>query len=261
MKDKILQAVIASEKSCYLLTLLDSGPKNFEELCIRSRMHTKEYLISIKSLEEHNLITGENGTYKLTSSGELIVEMLKPFSHMKGFMNTNDCCRQNHSLDFIPPHLLKRLHELDSCTVIQTHLSDIFDYHKEIYETSKSSRSVIVAASGLYPGFPKLFSHLTDDGVSLSLLFDSCLYEKLLRDKYLILQKLVNNKQVTLHVYPKKMHIFSFIVNDSCLFLEPLTNEGMGSHKQLLFNSPGAIKWGNDLFHHHLQDSTPITEI
>ncbi|MDP2216409.1 MAG: DUF1724 domain-containing protein [Methanolobus sp.] len=261
MRKSSLQKVIESTKSEYLLLFLDEGPKNYSDLIISAGMSRDKLLSDIRLLKEHNLITEDNRVYNITCAGKVFLASTKPFLHKDCFIDTANNYFSNRNLDFIPPHLIKSLHDIEVYKVIEPHFSDIFDYHEEIHETSILSSSVYVTAAGLYPGFLKLFLQLIDHGVNISLLFDSCLFRKLKRDRYESLQKLVNNKQVKLYIYPHKMHLFSFILNDSCLFLGLLTSEGNYDHKQFLCNSPRAIKWGKELFECYLKDSCYVTEL
>jgi predicted transcriptional regulator len=98
-------------------------------------------------------------------------------------------------------------------------------------------------------------------GVNLSLIFDPSLLEKLKRDNYDELQKLVNNRQVALYLYSQKMHFLSVKVNDTCIVLKLLTKNDTYDHKQLICYSPDAVEWGKELFNYYLQDSMLLTEI
>jgi predicted transcriptional regulator len=256
-----LQAVIASKESRSLLLFLDECPTGLDGLTI-SMGATKEQLHSIIGLlEECYLITGENGIYRLTRIGELITGELKPLLNLEEFINTAENYWLDRELDFIPPSLLKKLHEVNSCTVIQPRFSDIYDYNKEAHEASTCSKSFSMAAAGLHPSFPDLFGDMINRGVNLSLIFDPSLFEKVKRDNYDELQKLVNNRQVALYLYSHKMHFVSFKVNDTCIVLKLLTKNNTYDHKQLICHSPDAVEWGKELFNYYLQDSMLLTEI
>ena len=261
MNKTSLQAVIASEENRSLLLFLDEGPADLDGLVI-SMETTEEQLHSIiQLLEGCYLITGENGVYRLTCIGELITGELKPLLTLEEFINRADGYWLNRKLDFIPPFLLKKLHEVNSCTVIQPRFSDIYDYNKEAHEASIGSKSFSMAAAGLHPSFPDLFSDMIKRGVSLSLIFDPSLLEKVKRDNYNELQKLVNNRQVALYLYSQKMHFVSFKVNETCIVLKLLTKNDTYDHKQLICHSPDAVEWGKELFDYYLQDSIPLTEV
>ena len=261
MGDKSLQMVIASENSSHLLLLLDKGPKDCDELRKTLTISKDELLLNIELLEEYYLVTLENNVYRLTLLGNLIVEKLKPLLSMEKFVNFADGYWCKRKLDFAPPHLLKKLYEIDSCALFQPSPVDIFDYNREIHEISRNSESFKMIAAGLQPSFFNLFADLIDEGIHLSLIFDSCLYSKVKRDNFDKLRKLVNSKQVTLYLYPHKMNLFSFKVNDSCFLLRLLTDEGTYDYRQLICQSPEAVEWGRELFEYYLENSTKITVI
>ncbi|AFV22219.1 hypothetical protein Mpsy_0006 [Methanolobus psychrophilus R15] len=261
MGDRSLQIVIASENSSRLLLLLDNGPKDCDELRKSLETTKDELLFNIELLEKYYLVTKENNVYRLTLLGNLVIEKLKPLLCMEKFVNFADGYWCKRRLDFAPPHLLKKLYEIDSCTLFQPSPVDIFECNREIHQISRNSESFRMIAAGLQPTFFNLFEDLIDEGVHLSLIFDSCFYSKVTRDNFDKLRKLVNNKQVTLYLYPHKMHLFSLKVNDSCLALRLLTAEGTYDYKQLICISPAAVEWGRELFEYYLENSTQITVI
>jgi predicted transcriptional regulator len=261
MKKASLQAVIASKENRCLLLFLGEGPKDFNNLIVSLGMTKEQILSIIRSLEESYLITGNSGIYRLTSLGELILEKLKPLLSLQELMNTVDGYWMNRKLDFIPPFLLKELHKVNSCTVIQPGFSDIYDYNKEAHETSRCSKSFSMAAAGLHPDFPDLFSDLIDSGVNMSLIFDPCLLDKLKRDNCDELKKLLNHGQVALYLYSQQMQFLSFKINDSCIVLRLLNDNGTYDHKQLICHSPDAVEWGKELFEYYRQQSVQIADL
>lgn len=261
MGDKSLQMVIASKNASRLLLLLDNGPKECNELREALEITKEELLLNIKLVEDHYLVIKENNVYRLTCLGNLIVEKLKPLLRIEGFINFADGYWCKRRLDFAPPHLLKKLYEIDSCVLFQPSPVDVLDYNRETHEISRNSESFKMMAAGLQPSFFNLFADLIDERVHLSLIFDSCLYSKIKRDNSDRLKKLANNEQVTLYMYPHRMELFSLKVNDSCILLRLLTNEGTYDYKQLICKSPEAVKWGRELFDYYAEKSTQITEI
>ncbi|WP_406657311.1 transcriptional regulator FilR1 domain-containing protein [Methanolobus sp. ZRKC2] len=261
MKKKSLQAVLATEKCTCLLSSLSDGQKNVVELSISSGLSIREILLNVRQMEDCYLISQENGLFRLTSMGELIIKKLEPLLYIEKFLNTSDGYLQKRNLDFIPLPLLTRLYEIDSFTVVQPSFFDMFDYNKEAHERSKRSKSFRMVAASLHPYFPELFRDLIDEGVNLYLIFDSSLLDKLKGDNYDELQELVSYRQVKIYMYPQKMYFLSLKVNDFCIVLKLLTNEGTYDHKQLMCHSPDAVIWGKELFNHYLKDSMQVTQI
>jgi predicted transcriptional regulator len=260
MKKSSLQAVIASKENRCLLLFLGEGPKDLNNLMVSLGTTREQSLSIIRSLEESYLITGNSGIYRLTCMGELIVWKLKPLFSLEELINTANGYWLNRKLDFIPSFLLKELHKVTSGTVIQPSSSDLYDYNKEAHEASLSSKSFNMAAAGLHPVFPDLFSDMIDSGVNLSLIFDPYLLDKMKRDNPDELQKLLNERQVSIHLYSQQMPFLSFKVNDLCIVLKLLDRNNVYDHKQLICYGPDAVEWGKELFEHYLRQSVQIAD-
>jgi predicted transcriptional regulator len=261
MKKPSIQAVIASEESRNILLFLDEGPKDLNDIIVSLRITKEELLSIIGSLERSYLVAGENNIYRLTQLGGLILEELKPLWTIEELMSSADGYLLNRKLDFIPPDLLKRLHEIRSFTVVQPHFSEIHDYNKDVHEMNMSSKSFSMAAAGIKSNYLDLYSDLIEKGVNLSLILDPELFNKIRRDHYEELEKLLKNRQVILYLHSQKMRFLSFKVNDSCIILKLLSHDGEYDHKHLICCSAQAVKWGKDLFEYYLKDSKLITEV
>jgi len=261
MKKASLQAVIASNENRCLLLFLGEGPKDFNNLIVSLGMAKEQLLSIIRSLEESYLIIENSGIYRLTCMGELIAGKLKPLFSLEEFINTANGYWLNRKLDFIPPFLLKELHKINSGTVTQPSSSNLYDYNKEAHEASLSSKSFSMAAACLHPVFPDLFSDMIDSGVNLSLIFDPYLLDKIKRDNPNELQKLLNERQVSLHLYSQQMPFLSFKVTDSCIVLKLLDRNNVYDHKQLICYGPDAVEWGNELFEHYRRQSVQLADL
>ena len=256
-----IQELIASEQVRCALLILNDGPKDFEGLALSLGTSTKELPCITGPLEEHYLISGESGIYALTRIGELVAGKLKSLSCIETTLNTAEGFWKNRNLEFIPSPLLKKLHQLNSCTIIKPNFPDIYDYNKEVHEMSKSSGSVSVAAACLHPAFPKLFSEILERRISLSLIFDSSLFDKIRSDHYEHIRELLEDRKVKLYVCAEDMPFLSFKVNDVCIEMKLLTDKGTYDHKRLVCCSPDAVEWGKELFEHYRQQSVRVNSI
>ncbi|MDK2911220.1 MAG: hypothetical protein PWR29_177 [Methanolobus sp.] len=133
--------------------------------------------------------------------------------------------------------------------------------YTEVHEMSKASCSVNMAAACLHPAFPKLFSEILERRVNLSLIFDSCLFDKVRKDHDEHIRRLLENRKVELYVYAEGMPFLSFKVNDVCIELKLLTDKGTYDHKQLVCCSHDAVEWGKELFEHYRQQSVRVSAI
>lgn len=260
MKDKSLETVIAARNRNILLSL-EKGPKRADELCMASGMDIMSFLSTIELLEQHKLVAKEEDIYRLTDKGQLVSDKLNSNLRIeKAVENINDYW-QGRNMNFIPPHLLKRLHEMDICTEIQPGLSELFDHNKEAHELFKSSKTFAMIASSIRPHFPDLFRELVDSGISSTIILDPRLYDKLIAKNREKLAESISNKQIKLYRYPRDIDFVSLKLGESCMLLQSLRKDGAYDYSQLMSCSPTTVAWGKALFEHYLKESIPITEI
>jgi predicted transcriptional regulator len=75
-------------------------------------------LPQIRILKEHHLVSHDRDIYELTTIGKLIVDEMSPLLDTVNFFEVDIDYWGTHNLDFIPPHLWKRIGELEFCRFI-----------------------------------------------------------------------------------------------------------------------------------------------
>ncbi|WP_370576009.1 helix-turn-helix transcriptional regulator, partial [Methanomethylovorans sp.] len=115
MKKELIEVLFMSEKRKEVLLLLQDGAKEMEFL-LRSLNTTRQALLpQIRILEEHHLVSHDRDTYELTTIGKLIVDKIAPVIDTVDALDADIDYWGSHILDFIPPHLLKRIGEIGKC--------------------------------------------------------------------------------------------------------------------------------------------------
>ncbi|WP_167848885.1 transcriptional regulator FilR1 domain-containing protein [Methanolobus halotolerans] len=87
------------------------------------------------------------------------------------------------------------------------------------------------------------------------------MFDKLRAENRTELMKFIDNELIHLFVYPENMGLLSFLYNDHCIMLSPLTVEGDFDNKHLECCNQDGRNWGKELFEHYLKKSTPVTEL
>lgn len=184
MKKSIVDVLLASEKRRNVLLLLRDGPKEMEVFLMSLKTSRVALLPQIKILKQHHLISKNGDTYELTTIGKLIVE------EMVSFLLTTDMFGENydffgtHYIDFIPPHLLKKMPELGSCNIVQIPIDDFFELDTEFIGKGLISKYWLEITSALHPSFHDLYGEMADQGVDISIILSQQAYEKLKNDYY-----------------------------------------------------------------------------
>lgn len=78
MNPNLLDLILFSEKRKAFLMLLREGPKNTQEILDRLKVPRTALSSPDKKLKEQNLVIHEEGVYRLSLIGEIIIEKMQP---------------------------------------------------------------------------------------------------------------------------------------------------------------------------------------
>jgi predicted transcriptional regulator len=167
MKKSLCDVIFASEKRKGVLLLLQDEAKEMKFL-LKSLDTTRQALLpQIKVLEEHHLVDHYEDTYELTTIGELIVKEMVPLINTVEIFDTNINYWGTRNLDFIPPHLLKRIKELRNCEVITPSIMELYSLHKT-YHQDKTPESVYSVGNLFYPDYQTRFTEMIDNNITIN---------------------------------------------------------------------------------------------
>lgn len=261
MKKSLLDVIFASEKRKNALLLLQDEAKEMEYL-LKSLDTTRQALLpQIRILEEHHLVSHDGDTYDLTTIGKLIIDKIAPLISTVNTFDVDIDYWGTHSLNFIPPHLFKRINELKACTVIEIPLHEIYEENKQFTEGAKKSKSIYTITSHAFPNFKKILTELIANDVSISIIVTKELFENLRHKHINIITESIKSPNIRLYMYPSSLDFLQISINDYNILLELLTKDGNPDNKDVICSSESALQWGKELFEHYLKDSTPITEL
>ena len=261
MKHSLCDVIFASEKRKKVLLLLMDGAKEMEYL-LKSLDTTRQALLpQTKVLEEHYLVTHHNDVYKLTSIGELLVNDVASLVDTFGVFDVDIEYLGTQKLEFIPPHLFKRIKEIGRCRVVSPKLSEMYDLNEEFHEDSKKSKSVFIVASFIHSNFVELTSELIANNVEMHYIFSRELVTTLRGHKHIHLTDLLQNDLMHIYMYSKEIDFLFMGRNDYCLIVNPLSYDGTTDRKYIMCAKKEALKWGSDFFDYYLKDSVIVDKI
>jgi len=261
MKKPLIDVIFASEKRKNILLFLKEGPQEMEHLLTSLDTNRQAILPQIRILEEHYLVSHTKDTYELTNIGKLLVDEVAPLVNTTEVLDIDIDYWGTHNLDFIPPHLLKRMNELGKCNIINPCISKMYEIHNNFHEATLLSESVFVVTTFMFPNFSMLSSELISRNITMHAIISTDLLDKMRNVDRAYFADLIKNKLFHFFVYSKKMDFISFAYNDHNLMLGLLTNSGDFDNKYVLCQGSCVLYWGKELFDYYLKDSVPITEI
>lgn len=261
MKKSLLDLVFASEKRKNMLLLLQEDSKTMENILISLNTTRTSLLPQIRILKDHYLVSQCEDTYELTAFGKNIVDKMAPLLDIVEVIDADVDYWGTHNIDFIPPHLLHRIGELENCRVIVPDITEIYNIGKKFYDASKRSKSYFTLTTFLHPSIPEIVPEFIRNEVQLNIIIHPDVFEKVRTDYSEEFAGLIHNEFVNVFVYPKEMGFQIISFNDFYLMLNLLKSNGEIDNKYLLCSTPDAIEWGKELFDHYLKGCIRLTEI
>jgi len=182
MNPNLLDLILFSEKRKAFLLLLKEGPKNTQEILDRLQVPRTALLPQIKKLKEQNLVIHENGVYRLSLIGEIVIEKMQPLLDNLEVFEKNEEFWTDRRLTPIPLHLMKRISELGNYRLIEPDLSHTFDLNLEFVQHTSNSNHILMFFSYFHPQFPAFFLELARRGIEISLVLSESVYLRLAED-------------------------------------------------------------------------------
>ncbi|AAM31180.1 MULTISPECIES: helix-turn-helix transcriptional regulator [Methanosarcina] len=260
MNPNLLDLILFSEKRKAFLMLLREGPKNTQEILDRLKVPRTALLPQIKKLKEQNLVIHEEGVYRLSLIGEIIIEKMQPLLDTLEVFEKQEEFWTDRKLTPIPPHLIKRISELGNYRLIEPDLSHTFDLNPEFVKNVSNSNHILMFFSYFHPQFPSFFLDLARRGTEISLVLSESVYARLEEDFKKEEKELLKMENTGLFILDEKeVEIPAVVVSSDKIMLMGLFNESGRFDRQYIISfEAGAIEWGKELFEYFRDMSREI---
>jgi predicted transcriptional regulator len=260
LNPNLLDLILFSEKRKAFLMLLKEGPKNTQEILDRLQVPRTALLPQIKKLKEQNLVIHEEGVYRLSLIGEIIIEKMQPLLDTLEVFEKQEEFWADRKLTPIPPRLIKRISELGNYRLIEPDLSHTFDLNPEFVKNVSNSNHILMFFSYFHPQFPSFFLDLARRGTEISLVLSESVYSRLEEDFKKEEEELLRMENTGLFILDKKnVEIPAVVASSDKIMLMGLFNESGRFDRQYIISfEPGAIEWGKELFEYFRDMSREI---
>jgi len=260
MNPGLLDLILFSEKRKDFLLLLKEGPKNIEEILEELQVPRTALLPQIKKLKEENLVIQEEGVYRLSMIGEIIVEKMQPLLKTLAIFEKNEDFWADRKLTPVPPHLIKRINELGDYRLIEPDISHTFDLNPELIKYLSTSNCIHIFLSYFHPQFPTFFLDLARKGIEISLILSEAVYLRFEEDFRKEGEEFLKMGNARLFILEKKeIEIPALITSTNRIMILGLFNESGRFDRQYVISfGLEAIKWGEELFEYYKNMSKEI---
>ncbi|WP_342305823.1 winged helix-turn-helix domain-containing protein [Methanolobus sp. ZRKC5] len=250
-----------SEKRKNLMLFLRDGPREMGEILEVLNVTRHALLPQIKILSENRLVIKEKDVCRLSEIGAVIVRDMLPLVGTLKVLEDNFDYWTKHELSSIPPHLLRRIRELEHCEMIEPDLNDMFELNKDLIEESMGSNFVMGATAFLHPSFPSFLLDLVKSNIDVSIIMTENALGRHKVDYGHEFKMFLKNNNAKLFVYPGDMKLASLFLTDNYLMMCLFDENGNYDRKDLVFCNSLALHWGKELFDYYLSRSYPILDL
>lgn len=260
MNPNLLNLILLSERRKDFLLLLKEGPKSIEETLEKLQVPRTALLPQIKKLKDEDLVIHEEGLYRLSTIGEIIVDKLQHLLDTLSVFEKNEEFWADRKLASIPPNLAKRISDLGNYRLIEPDLSHAFDLNPKFVEYLSNSSCINMFFSYFHPQFPILFLKLAREGTEISLVLSEAVYLRFVEDFKEEGKEFLGMENTSLYILEKKeVEIPALIAAATQIMSLGLFNENGRFDRQYMISfEQQAIKWGKDLFEYYRDMSREI---
>ena len=256
----LLSIISASDKRRNFLILLDSGPKEWDEIKQILKVTSTGMLPQVKILEEEHLIKREGKKFSLTPMGKVLTAHMVPLIKTMDVFDKNKKYWHEHFLDVLPYEILLDIRDLGNYRIIENSDEEIFDINSFLDNISHS-KTIKGLSHTIHPRYPNFFLDLAKKGVEASLILTPGVF-RIMKEKYpRELKEGLKLKKSSVYVTKKDVK-FSFTVTDSYFSLSLFYNNGMfDSKNDVISYDPSALQWGERIFSYFVKESEKIESI
>lgn len=254
MNPGLIDLILFSEKRKAFLLFLKDGPRSSKEILDQLQVPRTSLLPQIKKLKEQNLVVHEDGMYRLTQIGEIIVEKMQPLLGTLEVFEKEEEFWIDRKLSPVPPHLRKRINELGDYHLIEPDLSHAFDLNPEFVKYVSDSSRIHMFLSYFHPQLPIFFLELARKGIEISIILGESVYARFAEDFRKEGEEFLKMNHTGLFVLDKKATEIPAVIvaSDNIMILGLFNENGRFDRQYLTSFGPGAIKWGEELFEYYM---------
>jgi predicted transcriptional regulator len=256
----LLSILTFSDKRKDILFLLEESPKTLSDIKDYFDVRSPEILPRLKEMEAANMITRQDGFYKLTSLGKVSAIHFRPFLDTLTAIESNEEFWREHDISSVPDTLLSRIQELKDCRIVKNEHDHIYDSHKSFLDNVLSSTRFMGFASIFLPNFPIMFLELARRNIPVSIIVTPNVFFKVKNEYCTEIEEFINLKNTSFHVYDNAR--ISFAVTDRFLSLALFFKNGTFDPRcDLVGLDSSSIRWGEDLFKHFKENSIEVKNL
>lgn len=258
--NELLNVISASDKRRNLLVLLNSGPKEWDDIKKILRVTSTGMLPQVKILEEERLIDRDGRKFSLTPMGRVLATQMEPLIRTMEVFDKDRKFWQEHNIGVLPHELLLSIGDLGNYQIAEVPDEDLFNINPFLTSLAQA-KSVKGITHTIHPKFPDFFTALAKKGVQSSLIFTPNVYRIITENYPDLLGEYLACKSASLYVSRENLK-FSFAVSDTYFSISLFYNTGIFDSKHdVTSREATALRWGDQIFSWYRKQSEKIESL
>lgn len=241
-----------SEVRIKILKSLDDGPKTMRELNDLVLLSYSSISNNLNRLAEEGFIFKKERKFYLTNLARLNLINYIDFDNSVKVTNFLNDFLVNHDLSSISDDSLRDLADLDGSRLVESIPIDIYKPHNEFKNLLESANRLKVIFPYLHPDYPNLIRNLLLKEVSIDLLINNDIMDKLVGDIGIdLVEKSILDNLLTIKYLDDNLNL-SLALSDDFVSIGLFKKDGTFDQNRLIVSDKKkAIEWGNKLFLKH----------
>jgi predicted transcriptional regulator len=258
--NELLNVISASDKRRNLLILLNSGPREWDDVKKILNVTSTGMLPQVKILEEEGLIERDGRKFSLTPMGKVLATHMEPLLRTMEVFDKNRKFWLDHNIGVLPHELLLTIADLGNYEIIEVPDEDLFNINPFLANIAQA-RSIRGITHTVHPKFPEFFTALAKRGVHSSLIFTPNVF-KIVSENYAdMLSEYLSCSTASLYVSKENLK-FSFALTDSYFSISLFYNSGIFDSKHdITSRDATALRWGDQLFTYYRKLSKKVESL
>jgi len=258
--NELLNVISASDKRRNLLILLNSGPREWDDIKRILNVTSTGMLPQIKILEEEHLIERDGRKFFLTPIGKVLTTHMEPLIKTMEILDKNRKFWGEHNIGVLPMEILLHIAELGNYQIIEN--PDIEIFEADTFLKNISTSKVLKGISHtVHPRYPSFFLTLAKRGVESHLILTPAVFH-VIKEKYRnLLEEWLQYRNAHLYVSSEDIK-FSYAVTDNVFSISLFYTSGVfDSKNDVVSFDPSAREWGERIFSYYQKQSRKIESL
>jgi predicted transcriptional regulator len=256
--NELLNVISASDKRRNLLILLNSGPKEWDDIKKILKVTSTGMLPQVKILEEERLIDREGRKFSLTPMGKVLATQMEPLIRTMEVFDRDRKFWQEHNIGVLPHEILLTIGDLGNYEIVEVPDEDLFNINPFLASLAQA-KTIRGITHTVHPKFPEFFTALARKGTQSSLILTPNVY-KIVSENYAdLLAEYLRCSTACLYVSKENLK-FSFAVSDTYFSISLFYNSGIFDSKHdVTSRDASALSWGDQIFSYYRKQSKKIS--